>query len=109
MSRELSHATWLKSFISKPETQNLHFPDLSTKRFLLSRSGPAILLIHCRSSATWETKWSMWWRFQRWFQIHSFSAFWRASGPSIACLTMSQFHGGGVGVIVLMSNSSVLF
>jgi len=28
------------------------FPDLSTRRFLLSRSGSDILPIHCRSSAT---------------------------------------------------------
>jgi len=43
-----------------------------------------------------------------WFQIHSFSAFWRAPGPSIVFLTISRFHGGGVGVIVHRNNSSVL-
>jgi len=83
--------------------------DLSTRIFLLTRSGSDILLIHCRSSAASEAEWSMRCRFQRWFQIHSFSAFWRASRPIIACLTISRFQGGGLGVIVHMSSNSVLF
>jgi len=37
-------------------------PNLSTRRFLLSRSGPDILPIHCRSSAAWEPEWSRRWR-----------------------------------------------
>jgi len=48
---------------------------LSTRIFLLTRSGSDILLIHCRSSAASEAEWSMQCRFQRWFQIHSSSAF----------------------------------
>jgi len=83
--------------------------DLSTRIFLLTRSGPDILLIHCRSSATSEAEWSMRCRFQRWFQIHSSSAFWRASKLIIACLTISRFRGGGLGVIVHRSSSRVLF
>jgi len=83
--------------------------DLSTRIFLLTSTGPDILPIHCRSLAAWKTKWSMRWRFQRWFQIHSSSAFWRASRPSIACLTISRFYGGGLGVIVHRSSNSVLF
>ncbi|AES72943.1 hypothetical protein MTR_3g097000 [Medicago truncatula] len=58
--------------------------DLCTRIFLLTRSGPDILPIHCRSSAALEAEWSMRCRFQRWFQIHSSSASWRASGPIIA-------------------------
>jgi len=77
------------------------------RRLLLSRSGPDILPIHCKSSAAWEPEWSMRWRFQRWLQIHSFSAFWRASGPIIQCLTRCRFHGG-VGVRG-SSNNKVLF
>ena len=83
--------------------------DLSTRIFLSTRSGPDILSIHCSSLAAWETEWSMRWRFQRWFQIHSSSAFWRASGPSIACLTINRFPRGGLGVIVHRSSSSILF
>ena len=83
--------------------------DLSTRIFLLTKSGPDILLIHCRSSAASEAEWSMRCRFQRWFQIHSSSAFWRASRPIIACLTINRFQGGGLGVIVHRSNNSVLF
>jgi len=41
----------------------------------------------------------------RWFQIHSFSAIWRAFVPIISCLTNSRFWGGGLGV----HRSSVLF
>jgi len=74
--------------------------DLSTRIFLLTRRGPDILMIHCRSSAESEAEWSMRCRFQRWFQTHSSSAFWRASGPIIACLTISRLRGGGLGVIV---------
>jgi hypothetical protein len=33
-----------------------------------------------------EPEWRMQLRFLMWFQIHSFSAFWRASGPIIPCL-----------------------
>jgi len=83
--------------------------DPSTRIFLLTRTGPDILLIHCRSLVAWETEWSMRWRFHRWFQIHYSSAFWRASRPSIAYLTICRFHGGGLGVIVHRSSSSVLF
>jgi len=83
--------------------------DPSTRIFLLTRTGPDIFPIHCRSLAAWVTKWSMRWRFQRWFQIHSSSTFWRASKPTIACLTICRFHGGGIGVIVHRSSSSVLF
>jgi len=79
------------------------------QEILVEQEGPDILPIHCMSSAAWETEWNMRWRFQRRFQIHSFSAFSSASGPSIACLTVSQFHGGGVGIIVHRSSSSVLF
>jgi len=81
--------------------------DLSTRIFLLTRSGPDILLIHCRSLPACEAEWSMRCRFQRWFQIHSSLAFWRASVPIIACLTSSRFRGGGLRVH--MSSSSVLF
>jgi len=49
--------------------------DLSIRIFLSIRSGLDILPIHCRSLTTWEIEWSMRWRFQRWFQIHSSSAF----------------------------------
>jgi len=83
--------------------------DLSTRIFLLTRSGPDILLIHCRSSAASEAEWSMRCRFQRWFQIHSSSAFWRAFELIIACLTISKFRGGGLGVIVYRSSNRVLF
>jgi len=58
---------------------------------------PDILLIRLRSSATWEADWSMQCRFLRWFQIHSFWAFWRASGPIIPYLTRCWLRGG-VGV-----------
>jgi len=83
--------------------------DPSTRIFLLTRTGPDILLIHCRSLPACETEWSMWCRFHRCFQIHYSSAFWRASVPIIACLTICRFHGGGLGVIVHRSNSSILF
>jgi len=85
--------------------------DLSTRIFFLTKTGPDILLIHCRSLAlaAWEAEWSMRWRFWRWFQIHSSSTFWRASRPIIACLTSIWFHGGGLGVIVHRSSNSVLF
>jgi len=91
------------------QSLTLSLRDLPTRIFLLTRSGPDILLIHCRSLAVWEAEWSMRWRFQRWFQIHSSSAFWRAFGPIIACLTICRFHGGGLGVIVHRSSNSVLF
>jgi hypothetical protein len=81
--------------------------DLSTRIFLLTRSGPDILPIHCRSSAASEAEWSMRCRFQRWFLIHSSLAFWRASVPIIACLSSSRFRGGGLGVHRRSSN--VLF
>ena len=91
------------------QSLTLSFRDLSTRIFLLTRSGPDILLIHCRSSAASEAEWSMRCRFQRWFQIHSFSAFWMASRPIIAWLTISRFRGGGLGVIVHKSSNNVLF
>jgi len=74
------------------------FPDLSTRWLLLSRSGSDILSTHSRSSATSEAEWSMQWRFLRWFQIHSFSAFWRASSLIMPCLTRCRLRWGGVGV-----------
>ena len=83
--------------------------DPSTRIFLLTWIGLDILLIHCRSLPACETEWSMRCRFQRCFQIHYSSAFWRASVLIIACLTICKFHRGGLGVIVHMSNSSVLF
>ena len=73
----LSSSTLLQSL-------TLSCRDLSTRIFLLTRTGPDVLLIHYRSLAAWETEWSMRWRFQRWFRIHSSSAFWRAFRPSIA-------------------------
>jgi len=48
------------------------FPDLCTRRLLLSNSGPDILLTHSRSSATSKSEWRMQWGFQMWFQIHFF-------------------------------------
>jgi len=81
--------------------------DLSTRIFLLTRSGPDILPIHCRSLPACEAEWSMRCRFQRWFQIHSSSAFWRDYVPIIACLSSSLFRGGGLGVH--RNSSCVLF
>jgi len=83
------------------------FPDLSTRRLLLSMSGPDILPTHSRSSAASEAEWRMQWRFLIWFQIHSFSAFWRASGLIMPCLTICRLRGGGVGVHRI--NSMVFF
>jgi len=91
------------------QSLTLSYRDPSTRIFLLTRTGPDILPIHCRSLPACETEWSMRCRFQRCFQIHYSSAFWRASVPIIACLTICRFHRGGLGVIVHMSNSSVLF
>jgi len=45
------------------QTLTLSCWDMSTRILLLTRTGPDILPIHCRSSAAWETEWSMWWRF----------------------------------------------
>jgi len=84
----LSSSTLLQSF-------RLQCRDLSTTMFLLTRTGEDILLILGRSLAPCETEWSMRFRFHRWFQIHSFSAFWKASVPIISCLTSSRFRGGG--------------
>jgi hypothetical protein len=70
------------------------FPDLFTRRLLLSRSGPDIPT-HSRSSATLEPEWRMQWRFLMWFQIHSFLTF---CGPIMPCLTRCRLRGGGVGV-----------
>jgi len=93
-----------------PESARTHLMLYPTTRiFLLTRTGPDILPIHCRSLAAWETEWSMRCRFHRWFQIHSSLEFWRASGPSIVCLTIKSFHEGGLGVIVHTSSSSFLF
>jgi len=94
----LSSSTLLQSL-------RLQCRDLSTRMFLLTRTGADILLIQGRSLAPCETEWSMRCRFQRWFQIHSFLAFWRASVPIIPCLTSSLFRGGGLGV----HRSSALF
>jgi hypothetical protein len=96
----LSSSTLLQSL-------TLQCQDLSTRIFLLTRTGPDILPIHCRSLAALEEEWSMRWGFQRWFQIHYSSAFWRASGPIMACLTNSRFRGGGLGVH--RSSNNVLF
>jgi len=76
---------------------------------LFDQDWPDILPIHCKSLPACETEWSMRCRFQRCFQIHYSSAFWRASVPIIACLTICRFHGGGLGVIVHRSSNSVLF
>jgi len=94
----LSSSTLLQSL-------RLQCRDLSTTMFLLTRTGADILPILGRSLAPCETEWSMHFRFQRWFQINSFSAFWRASIPIISCLTSSRFRGGCRGV----RRSSVLF
>ena len=83
--------------------------DPFTRIFLLTRTGPDILPIHCRSLPACVTEWSMRCRFQMSFQIHYSSAFWRVSIPIIVCLTICRFHGGGLGVIAHMSSSSVLF
>jgi hypothetical protein len=96
----LSSSTLLQSL-------TLSCRDLSTRIFLLTRTGPDILPIHFRLLAACEAEWSMRCRFHRWFQIHSSSAFWRASVPIIACLSSSRFRGGGLGVP--RSSSSVLF
>jgi len=79
--------------------------DLSTRMFLLTRTGADILMIQGRSLAPCETEWSMRCRFHRWFQIHSSLALWRASVPIISCLTSSRFWGGDLGI----HRSSVLF
>jgi len=74
------------------------FWDLSTRRFLLSSNVIDILPIHSRSSTTSEPEWRMQWWFLMWLPIHSFSAFWRASGPIIPCLMRCRLRGGGVRV-----------
>lgn len=45
-----------------------------------------------------EREWSMRWGFHRWFLIHSSLAFWRASVPTIVCLSSIRFRRGGLGV-----------
>jgi hypothetical protein len=87
----LSSSTLLQSL-------TLSCRNLSTRILLLTRSGPDILPIHCRSSAALEAEWSMRCRFLRWFQIHSSSTFWRTSIPIIAGLSSSRFLGGGLGI-----------
>jgi len=96
----LSSSTLLQSL-------TLQCRDLSTRIFLLTRTGPDILPIQGRSLVPCETEWSMRCRFHRWFQIYSSFAFWRASIAIIACLISSRFRGGGLGVH--KSSSSVLF
>jgi len=94
----LSSSTLLQSL-------RLQCRDLSTTMFLLTRTGADILSIQGMSLAPCKTEWRMRFRFQRWFQIHSFSAFWRAFVPIISHLTSSRFRGGGRGI----RRSSVLF
>jgi len=52
------------------------FPNLSTRRLLLSSSGPDIVPTHSRSSTTSVLEWRLQWGFLMWFQIHYFRHFW---------------------------------
>jgi len=89
--------TPLRSFLTM-QLMPILVMSLPTRRLLSSSSGPEILPICSKSSTEWEAEWSMHCRFLRWFQIHSFWAYWRASGPIRPCLTRCRLRKGGVGV-----------